>query len=161
MPARLSKSQREQLLSGRHVAVLVTIGVDGRPSPTPIWYLYRDGVSYFRTASNAIKTQNIRRDPRVSICVQDERAPYKSIIAGGTAEVADALDWLGREIPGHYLGFVGAIGYRAAARAQIEQGPEVTLIVRPKHMVSSDFAAETPMAGRIWLFAKRFLPPWL
>lgn len=161
MPARLSKAQREKFLSGRHVAVLVTIGVDGSPVPTPIWYLYRDGVFHFRTASNAIKTNNIRRDPRVSICVQDERAPYKSVVVRGRAEVAGSLDWLGRDIPRHYLGVVGAIGYRAAAREQIEQGPEVTLIVRPEHMTTSDFAAETPLAGRVWLLFKRVLPPWL
>jgi len=161
MPARLSKSQREQFLSGRHVAVLVTIRADGSPLPTPIWYLYRDGVFYFRTAGNSIKVENIRRDPRVSICVQDERAPYKSVTVRGTAEISDSLDWLGREMPRHYLGAVGAIGYRAAAREQIEQGPEVTVAVRPEHMASSDFAAETPMAGRIWLLFKRVLPPWL
>jgi PPOX class probable F420-dependent enzyme len=161
MPARLSTSQREKFLSDRHVAVLVTIGVDGSPMPTPIWYLYRGGVFYFRTASNAIKTENIRRDPRVSICVQDERAPYRSITARGTAEISESLDWIGREMPRHYLGIVGAIGYRAATREQIEQGPEVTLIVRPEHMTSSDFAAETPIVGRIWLLLKRILPPWL
>jgi PPOX class probable F420-dependent enzyme len=161
MPARLSKSQREKFLSRRHVAVLVTLGADGSPLTTPIWYLYRDGVFYFRTASNAIKTENIRRDPRVSICVQDERAPYKSIIVRGTAEISDSLDWLGREMPRHYLGLVGAIGYRAAARGQVEQGPEVTLVVRPERMTSSDFAAETPTVGRLWLLLKRVLPPWL
>jgi len=143
------------------VAVLVTLDADGSPVPTPIWYLYRDGVFYFRTASNAIKTENIRRDPRVSICVQDERAPYKSVSVRGTAEVADSLDSLGRDMHRHYLGLVGAIGYRAATRGQIEQGPEVTLIVRPEHMTSSDFAAETPMVGRVWLLLKRVLPPWL
>ena len=161
MPTRLSTIQREQFLSGRHVAVLVTICADGSPLPTPIWYLYRDGVFYFRTASDAIKTDNIRRDPRVSICIQDERAPYKSVTVLGTAEIADSLDWLGSEIPRHYLGFVGAIGYRSVARAQIEQGPEVALVVRPERMTSSDFAAETPIAGRIWLLFKRMLPPWL
>ncbi len=161
MPARLSTSQRKRFLSGRHVAVLVTIRADGSPLPTPIWYLYRDGAFYFRTASNAIKTENIRRDPRVSICIQDERAPYKSVTVQGTAEIADSLDWLGSEIPRHYLGFVGAIGYRAAARALIEQGPEVMLVVRPEHMTSSDFSAETPLAGLIWLWFKRVLPPWL
>lgn len=56
---------------------------------------------------------------------------------------------------------VAAIGYRAASREQIEQGSEVTLVVRPEHMTSSDFAAETPIADRIWLLFKRFLPPWL
>jgi len=143
------------------VAVLVTIGVDGSPSPTPIWYLYRDGLFFFRTASNAIKTQNVRRDARVSICVQDEHPPYRAVIAHGTAEVIESLDWLTREMPRHYLGAVGAMGYRAAARAQVEQGSEVTLLVRPERNTTFDFSAETPSVGHIWLLLKRVLPAWL
>ncbi|MDE3096272.1 MAG: PPOX class F420-dependent oxidoreductase [Chloroflexota bacterium] len=161
MPARLSQSQREQFLAGRHVAVLVTVGPGGSPVPTPIWYLFRDGVFYFRTASDALKTQNVRRDPRVSICVQDERPPYRAVIAHGTADVVQSSDWLAREMPRHYLGAVGAIGYRVAARAQVEQGSEVTLRVRPERYATFDFSAETPVVGRVWLWLKRFLPAWL
>ncbi len=161
MPARLSQSQRGQFLAGRHVAVLVTVGPDGSPVPTPVWYLFRDGVFYFRTASDAIKTTNVRRDPRVSICVQDERPPYRAVIARGTAEVVQSSDWLAREMPRHYLGALGAMGYRAAARARVEQGPEVTLRVRPERYTTSDFSAETPAIGRVWLRLKRFLPAWL
>lgn len=132
MPARLSSLERDRFLRGRHVAVLVTLSADGSPVPTPIWYLYRDGVFSFRTAGNAVKTENIRRDPRVGICVQDERPPYKAVIVRGIAEITEAQDWLSREIPRHYLGAVGAIGYRQDVRAQIEQGPEIALIVRPQ-----------------------------
>ena len=161
MPARLSKAQRERFLAGRHVAVLVTIGADGAPVPTPIWYAYRDGLFYFRTATDAVKTENIRRDPRVSICVQEEQAPYRALIAYGKAEIREAVDWLERELPQRYLGFIGAIGYRQTAASMIEQGPEVALVVRPERFTSFDFTPETPLVGRLWLFAKRFLPPWL
>ncbi len=160
MSNRMSSAQRERFLAGRHVAILVTLGEDGSPMPTPIWYLYRDGIFYFRTAADAIKTRNIQRDPRVSICVQEERPPYKAVTVQGTAEVSDSLDWLGDEMPRHYLGFVGAIGYRQAAQA-IEQGPEVTLLVHPERMTTSDFSAETPLIGRLWLLLRRVLPPWL
>jgi PPOX class probable F420-dependent enzyme len=161
MPARLSKRQREKFLAGRHVAVLVTIGRDGAPVSTPIWYLYRDGAFYFRTAGNAIKTENVRRDPRVSVCVQDERAPYRSLVAAGQAEVVTSPAWLADEMPRHYLGMVGAMGYRAAAREAIEQGEEVAIVMRPERIVTSDFSAETPLVGRVWLVVKRVLPPWL
>ena len=161
MSARMSRSERDRFLAGRHVAVLVTIGVDGRPVPTPIWYLYRDGLLYFRTESDAVKTQNIRRDPRVSVCVQEERAPYKALVVHGTAEARAPLDWLARELPRHYLGFVGGIGYQRTAQQQIERGPEVTLVVRPERFVTLDYTQETPLVGRLWLFARRFLPPWL
>src|SRR3990170_2448844 len=102
MPARMSKRERERFLAGRHVAVLVTIGNDGCPVPTPIWYLYRDGLLYFRTDSDAAKVENIRRDPHVAVCVQDERAPYKAVIVQGAAEVREEPPWLPRAMPRHY-----------------------------------------------------------
>ena len=160
MPARMSRLERERFLSGRHVAVLVTNGVDGHPVPTPIWYLYREGAFHFRTEEGAVKTKNIRRDSRVSVCVQDERPPYKAVVAYGNAEVHKKLDWLS-EIPHHYLGLIGGIGYERTAQHQIEQGPEVALVLHPDRYVTTDFGSETPLVGRLWLFAKRVLPPWL
>ncbi len=44
MPRRLSRAEQDGFLRGRHVAVLVTIGPDGRPVPTPIWYLFRESL---------------------------------------------------------------------------------------------------------------------
>jgi PPOX class probable F420-dependent enzyme len=161
MPARISASEREKFLAGRHVAVLVTIAADGSPVPTPIWYAYRKGAFYFRTAASAAKTENVRRDPRVSICIQDERPPYKALIVYGRAEIADGEEWLATAMPRRYLGYVGGIGYRAAAREQIEAGPEVTLVVRPERTASFDFSSDTPAVGRIWLLLKRVLPPWI
>jgi PPOX class probable F420-dependent enzyme len=160
VPSRLSKEEQGRFLAGRHVAVLVTIGEHGAPVPSPIWYLYRDGAFFFRTSENAIKTRNIRRDPRVSICVQDERPPYRAITVYGRAEVAPADERLANELPQHYLGLVGAIGYKQAAQA-IEQGTEITLVVRPDRITSFDFTPATPVYGRVWLMLKRVLPPWL
>lgn len=160
MPSRMSPAQRERFLSGRHIAVLVTNGADGHPVPTPIWYLFRDGRFYFRTEEGAVKTKNIRRDPRVSICVQEERAPYKALIAYGSAEVHEKLDWLA-EIPRHYLGLIGSIGYNRTARHQIESGPEVALVVQPDRYASFDFGPDTPIYGQAWLQLRRLLPPWL
>jgi PPOX class probable F420-dependent enzyme len=161
MPRRFSKAERERFLAGRHVAVLVTLGPDGEPVPTPIWFLYRDGRFYFRTEVNAIKTKNIQRDPRVSICVQEERAPYKAVIAHGKAQLEESREWLAAALPRHYLGLVGALGYERAARTAIETGPEIAIVVQPERYVTFDFAPETPLVGRLWLQAKRVLPRWL
>ena len=161
MPRRMSRTQQERFLAGRRVAVLVTIGEAGRPVSTPIWYLYRDGLFYFRTASDAAKTENIRRDPRVSICVQDERPPYRAVVVQGTAEIREEYDWLARDLPRHYLGFVGGIGYVLTARRDVEEGPEVTLVVRPQRVTTLDYTPDTPLIGRFWLFLRRVLPQWL
>ncbi len=162
MPRRLSSAERDRFLSGRHIAVLVTLSPDGAPVPTPIWYRYRDGKLYFRTNADAVKAENIRCDPRVSVCVQDERPPYKAVVVHGRAEVREPPAWLSAEIPRHYLGFVGAIGYRRTAQQAIEEGArEVAVVVQPERFVTFDFTPETPLVGRLWLLAKRVLPPWL
>jgi PPOX class probable F420-dependent enzyme len=158
----MTKPQREKFLRGRHIAVLVTIAEDGTPVPSPIWYLYRDGAFLFRTAGDAVRTRNIQRDQRVTVCVQDERPPYRAVIIYGRADVLPGNETLARDMPRHYLGAVGAIGYQQAARSQIEAGAEeITLRVTPERYATFDFTPETPVYGRIWLQLKRILPPWL
>lgn len=163
MPRRMTRAERERFLSGRHVAVLVTTDADGAPVPTPIWYLYRHRALHFRTAAGAVKVENVRRDPRVAVCVQDERPPYRSVTVYGTAEVLDgAPDGIDTEIPRHYLGFFAGLAYELVGRSRVERSrPDVTLIVRPQRFVTQDWTPETPPYGRPWLLLKRVLPPWL
>ena len=161
MPKRLSKAEIDRFLRGRHVAVLGTNSANGAPVLTPIWYLYRDGRILMRTDKGSVKTRNIERDPRVTVCVQDERAPYASVTVYGTAAIEPAHDALGADIAKHYLGAVGAQGYQRAAREAIEQGAEVTLVITPERVLTQDFSPETPWFGKLWLTLKRVLPPQL
>jgi len=90
MPRRFSKAEVERFLRGRRVAVLGTIGADGAPVLTPIWYLYRDGHLLMRTDKQSVKAKNVARDPRVTVCVQDERPPYASVTVYGKAAIEPA-----------------------------------------------------------------------
>jgi PPOX class probable F420-dependent enzyme len=157
----MSREQRERFLQGLHVAVLTTIADDGTPVPTPIWYAHRDGMFYFRTADTSARIANIRRDPRVSICIQEERPPYKAVIAYGTATIEPELKWLADWMPRRYLGYIGAIAYNRVSQDNVERGEEVTIVVRPNRMTSFDYTPETPLVGRAWLIIKRVLPSWL
>lgn len=161
MPSRMNPQERERFLRGRHVAVLITTDAEGRSVPTPIWYMYRDGLLYFRTDEDSAKVANVRRDPRVSVCVQEERPPYKAVIVHGSADVQDDPGWLADATPRHYLGFIGGIGYKQAAQSAIEVGPAVAIVVTPERYATWDYTEETPWFGRLWLLAKRLLPPWL
>ena len=73
MPERMSRAKWERFLADRRVAVLATLGPDREPVLTPIWYLYRDGLLYMRTGRESVKARNVSRDPRVTVCVKDER----------------------------------------------------------------------------------------
>jgi len=43
----------------------------------------------------------------------------------------------------------------------VEQSEEITLVMRPERVATQDYSQETPLTGRLWLVAKRLLPPWL
>jgi len=161
MPRRFSQAEIDRFLGGRHVAVLGTNSANGAPVLTPIWYLYRDGRILMRTDKGSVKTRNIERDPRVTVCVQDERPPYASVTVYGKAAIEATREDLGAAMAKHYLGAVGAQGYLRAAREAIERGDEVTLVITPERALTQDYSPETPWFGKLWLTLKRVLPPQL
>ncbi len=162
MPHRLPTPEAERFLRGRHVAVLTTINADGTPLQTPIWYLCQDGHIYIRTNSKSGKVRNIRRDPRVSLCVQDERPPYRGVTVKGAASVQPEQPQLSASMSRHYLGALAGFFYlRLRNRAEIEDDPDAILVIEPQVKFGWDYRPQTPLVGRLWLALKRILPPWL
>jgi len=152
----------ERFLRGRHVAVLSTINPDGTPLQTPVWYLYRDGLIYVRTNSLSAKVRNIQRDPRISVCVQDERPPYRGVTVTGVARVEADRPELSAAMSRNYLGAVAGFFYlRLRTRSQIEDDPDTILVIEPQRKQGWDYRPQTPFVGRVWLALKRLLPPWL
>ncbi len=89
-------------------ALLATTRPDGRPHVVPIWYdVDDDGRLVFTTNFESVKARNIRRDTRVSLCVQDDQPPFDFVSVDGTAELSDDLDevrrWAAR-LGGRYMG---------------------------------------------------------
>ena len=114
-----------------------------------------------RTARESVKAQNILRDPRASLCVQDERPPYASVTVYGSATVEGEIAGLAYDIAKRYLGTVAGRAYLQVAAESVQEGGEVTLVLTPEKALTQDFSRETPVYARLWLTAKRFLPPWL
>jgi PPOX class probable F420-dependent enzyme len=159
MPARFSKAEWTRFLRGRRVCVLATIAEDGQPVLTPIWYLYRKGRLLMRTGKDSVKARNVARDPRVTVCVQDERPPYASVTVYGKATIEPEVPGLAADIAKHYLGAIAGRAYLQVAAENVQQSEEVTLAVTPERVLTQDFSADTPLYGRLWLQAKRVLPP--
>jgi PPOX class probable F420-dependent enzyme len=157
----MSRAEWERFLAQRRIAVLATLGSDGEPVLTPIWYLYRDGLLYMRTGRESIKARNVSRNPRVTVCVQDERPPYRSVTVYGRASIEEAEEELDAVIARRYLGAVAGAAYLRTGREAMEQSAEVTVVMRPDRVLTQDFSADTPLTARLWLLGKRLLPPWL
>ena len=65
--------QARQFLKERHQAVLATFRADGRPQLSPVAVgIDAEGRAAISTRETAYKVRNLRRDPRVSLCVLGE-----------------------------------------------------------------------------------------
>lgn len=94
---------------------LATIGSDGYPQVTPVWY-WCDPIKqrlYVSTESQRIKFRNIQRDPRVGVAIDDDTTrdksrPYRGVsIKGDAHEVMaphDTLAMLVTNIVSRYFG---------------------------------------------------------
>ncbi len=95
------------LLEGARTAVLATVRADGRPHAAPIWFDLDGDRLIFMTGETTVKGRNMRRDPRVSLCIDDEDPPFHFALIEGAAElVADDPDFLywATRIGGRYMG---------------------------------------------------------
>ena len=72
-----------KILEGKNFASLATINSDGSPQVLVVWIDYKDNHILINTAKNRIKTNNMERDPRVSISVTDAQNPYYQITFKG------------------------------------------------------------------------------
>ena len=95
------------LMEGTRTGKLATVREDGHPHVAPIWFVWNDRKIIFGTMDSSIKAKNIRRNPQVSICVDDESPPYAFVIIQGTAKFSDnqkdLLKW-NTILGGRYMG---------------------------------------------------------
>jgi PPOX class probable F420-dependent enzyme len=119
-----------------HTGKLATVRKDGRPHVAPIWFdLDDDGSIVFTTGSETLKGKSIRRDPRVCLCVDDERPPFSFVVVDGKVDISEDLDelliWATR-IGGRYMGAANAEAY---GRRNAVPG-ELLVRLRPTHVVA-------------------------
>lgn len=90
--------QARDILSTQHRAVLATLKEDRAPQMSPVLVTVDDGgAAVVSTRQTAYKVRNIRRDPRVWLCVLPDSFFGQWIQVEGTAtivELPDAMDGL-------------------------------------------------------------------
>lgn len=109
MAEEMSKIEvREFLMRSTRTGKVATVREDGRPHVAPVWFvLDEDDRVIFTTWHETVKAANLRRDPRLSICVDDQEPPFSFVVIEATAELEeearDLLDWTTR-IARRYMG---------------------------------------------------------
>ena len=102
------------LASPARTGKLAVVRADGSPHVAPVWTDLDGDDVVFMTSADTIKGKAIRRDPRVSLCWDDERPPFSFVLVAGTATTStdpdELLEWSTR-IAGRYMGSDQAEAY--------------------------------------------------
>jgi PPOX class probable F420-dependent enzyme len=133
--------RRAFLMEGTRTAKVAVTRADGRPHVTPVWFVLDGDDVVFNTDTTSLKGRCLLRDPRVSLCVEDDTPPFAFVLVEGVAEVSDDLEAMvpwSTAIGGRYMGADRAEQY---GRRNAVEG-ELLVRVRPTRIVAKGGVAE-------------------
>ena len=80
---------RDFLAHGTRTGKLAFLAADGRPLVAPVWFVVEDDALVFNTGRETAKGRALARDPRASLCVDEEQPPYAFVQVQGEAELSE------------------------------------------------------------------------
>ena len=117
----------EFLSSGTRTGKLATVRANGAPHVTPIWFVVDGDDLFFNTWHTSAKAKHLTRDPRASLVVDLEEAPYAYVMVEGTVTISRNLEEIVR-----YATRIGAryMGEERAEEFGARNGVEGELLIR-------------------------------
>ena len=136
------------LMQGTFTGKLATVKKDGSSHVVPIWFVLDNensrgkiGNIVFTTGETSVKANNIQRDNRVNICVDDQIPPFSFVTVFGTAKIypykqKEVLKWA-TKIAERYMGKDNAEAY---GRRNSDEGAVLVRIKPAKIIAEKDIA---------------------
>jgi PPOX class probable F420-dependent enzyme len=109
------------------VATLATVGSDGRPQLSEVWFLAEDGAVRLSLNEARQKTKNLRANPACGLLILDLANPYRYVEIRGDAEIEPDPDYA----------FADKVGAKYAADLRDRDQPgdtRVTVTLRPSRV---------------------------
>lgn len=89
--ADIPEGFKDVLTKKKAFANLATVGADGMPQVTPVWFDWDGTHLRVNTAKGRVKDKNMRRSPKVALAIVDPDNPYRYLqIRGRVAEVTES-----------------------------------------------------------------------
>ncbi len=101
------------------VASLATIGGDGFPQMTEVWFLHDDGELKLSLNAARLKTRNLIKRPQCALMVLDLENPYRYLVVRGNARIEPDDDYA----------FAGKVGAKYSADLKVHDQPGETRVV--------------------------------
>ena len=121
---QMTTEELDAFLAEQMKVQVATIGKDGTPHLSTLFYAVHDGTVAFWTYGTSQKVVNLRRDPRMTLLVEDGQAysELRGATLYGTARIVDDLD--------EVLRVGGKVAARMAGRPEPEFDPDASPQVR-------------------------------
>ena len=85
---KLTRDEQTELLDCPGVLMrIAVVNADGAPSVTPIWFLHQDNAILFTPRLKSAWYRRIQADPRVALCIDEDRLPYRKVLVDGVSEL--------------------------------------------------------------------------
>lgn len=111
--------------------VLATIGADGTPHQSTVWYELQGDELMMNTKRGRLKDRNLRRDPRASLCIEDG---YRYLALRGSITSIDDQTVAQPDIERLAVRYHGAAKAAEQVRDQFTHEERVTIRFRPEHI---------------------------
>jgi PPOX class probable F420-dependent enzyme len=112
-------------------ASLATVGRNGFPQVTEIWFLHDGGELKLSLNTARLKTRNLQRDPKCSLMLLDLEVPYRYLEVRGNARVDADDDYA----------FAGKLGAKYDADLKVHDQPgesRVVVTIEPVNVYAVD-----------------------
>ncbi len=115
------------------VASLATIGGDGFPQMTEVWFLHDDGELKLSLNAARLKTRNLMKSPKCSLMLLDLENPYRYLVVRGNARIDPDDDYA----------FAGKVGAKYSADLKVHDQPadkRVVVTIEPTSVYPVDMS---------------------
>jgi PPOX class probable F420-dependent enzyme len=115
-------------------ATLATLGKDGGPQLTEVWFLHEDGKVKISLNDSRLKTKNLRARPQCSLFILDLANPFRYVDVRGTAAFEPDDDYE----------FAERVGAKYGADLRDHDGPDdkrVVVTIEPANVFAVDMGA--------------------
>jgi PPOX class probable F420-dependent enzyme len=148
---KMTEEELSDFLDTNMKVQVATIGPDGQPHLTTLFYVMVDGQMFFWTYGRSQKIQNLRRDPRITCLVEDGEDYFelRGATINGLARLLedyDVLVDLGGRVARRMAGGadLGDFGEQIVARQATKR---VGVIVEPDRIATWDHRKMTAPPG--------------
>jgi PPOX class probable F420-dependent enzyme len=101
------------------IATLATVGANGRPQQSLVWFLAEGGNIRISLNTSRQKTMNLSKNPACSVIIVDPESGYRYLEVRGAAEIEDDSDYA----------FADRVGAKYGSDLRVHDSPGETRVV--------------------------------